>query len=134
MKIWALVSAMLLSVMVLLPGLSSAEDKMTGRIALHYVKTETIEVGDNVPGHILGVAQQTGLTFFSTGEVAKKSATFHFDLVKGKGTFGCRFIPLRRKRLLSLISSPPTGNLKETPTPASRCPIPGMGSTPNIWI
>ncbi len=25
--------------------------------------------------------------FYSTGEIAKKAATFHFDLMKGKGTF-----------------------------------------------
>jgi hypothetical protein len=47
---------------------------------------ETMEVGD-VPGHVLGIAQQTGLMFRSTGEVAKKAATFHFDLIKGRGTF-----------------------------------------------
>lgn len=86
MKRWALRLAMLLSVMVLLPGMSSADEKMTGRIVLHYAKSETIEVGD-VPGHILGVAQQTGLVFYATGQVAKKTATFNFDLLKGKGTF-----------------------------------------------
>ena len=86
MKQWERFLAMLLSVLALLPGLASADERMTGRIVLHYVKTETIEVGD-LPGHILGVAQQTGLTFHSTGEIGKKTATFHFDLVKGKGTF-----------------------------------------------
>lgn len=79
--------AMLLFVTVLLPRWASAAESMTGRIVLHYTKSETIDVGD-VPGHLLGVAQQTGLVFFSTGVVAKKTATFHFDLLKGKGTFG----------------------------------------------
>jgi len=88
MKGWALFLAMLLSVsVVLLPGISSAEEKLTGRIVLHYARLEIIEVGDNVPGHILGVAQQTGLVLWSTGQVGKKTATFTFDLVKGKGTF-----------------------------------------------
>ena len=87
MKRWALCLAMLLSVsFVLLPGPSSADEKMTGRIALHNIKVETIEVGD-VPGHILGIAQQTGLTFYSTGEVARKINAASFDFVKGKGTF-----------------------------------------------
>lgn len=86
MKRWALFLVMLLSAAVVFPGWSSADDKMTGRIALHYTKSETIDVGD-VPGHILGVAQQSGLVFHSTGAVGKKTATFHFDLVKGKGTF-----------------------------------------------
>jgi len=86
MKRWALFLAMSLSVMVLLPGLSSAEEKTTGRVVAHYTKMETMEVGD-VPGHVLGIAQQSGLMFYSTGEIAKKAATFHFDLMKGKGTF-----------------------------------------------
>jgi hypothetical protein len=47
---------------------------------------ESMEVGD-VPGHLLGVAQQTGLVFYSTGGIARKTATFTFDLMKGKGTF-----------------------------------------------
>ena len=88
MKRWGFFLAMLLSVsFVLLAGVSSADEKMTGRIVLHYTKSETIEVGDNVPGHILGVAQQNGLVLYSTGEVARKTATFTFDLVKGKGTW-----------------------------------------------
>jgi hypothetical protein len=86
MKRWVLFLAMLLYVMVLLPGLSSADEKMTGRIVAHYTKMETMEAGD-VPGHVLGIAQQTGLMFYSTGEIAKKAATFHFDLMKGKGSF-----------------------------------------------
>jgi len=87
MKRCGLFLAMLLSVSIgLLPGPSSADEKMTGRIALHNIKAETIEVGD-VPGHILGIAQQTGLTFYSTGEVARKINTASFDFVKGKGTF-----------------------------------------------
>ena len=86
MKRWARSLAMLISVMVLIPGSASADGKTTGRIVAHYTKMETSEVGD-VPGHVLGIAQQTGLMFYSTGEVAKKAATFHFDLVKGRGTF-----------------------------------------------
>jgi hypothetical protein len=87
MKRWALFLVVLLSVsFVLLPGFSSADEKTTGRVVAHFTKIETMEVGD-VPGHVLGVAQQTGLMFISTGEIATKAATLHFDLVKGKGTF-----------------------------------------------
>ena len=71
---------------LLVPRTQAADGKTTGRIVAHYTKMETMEVGD-VPGHVLGVAQQTGLMFYSTGEIAKKAATFHFDLTKGKGTF-----------------------------------------------
>jgi hypothetical protein len=83
----AIILATLLSVaVVLVPITAAADGNTTGRVVLHYNKTESIEVGD-VPGHVLGVAQQTGLIFYSTGEIAKKTTTFHFDLVKGKGTF-----------------------------------------------
>lgn len=87
MKRWALVGIGFLSVTVLLVSITQAADeKITGRIVAHYTKMETMEVGD-VPGHVLGIAQQTGLVFYSKGEVATKTTTFHFDLVKGKGTF-----------------------------------------------
>jgi hypothetical protein len=87
MKRCALILVPLLSMTVVLAPMTQAADgTMTGRIVAHYTKMETMEVGD-VPGHVLGVAQQTGLTFYSTGEVAKAAATFHFDLLKGKGTF-----------------------------------------------
>jgi hypothetical protein len=82
----AVIALVVMASVVLVPKSQAADEKMTGRIVLHYVKSETIEVGD-VPGHILGVAQQTGLVLYSTGGIAKKTATFTVDLVKGKGTF-----------------------------------------------
>ncbi len=72
--------------LVLAPMARAADEEVTGRVVAHYTKMETMEVGD-IPGHVLGVAQQSGLMFYATGEVAKKAATFHFDLTKGKGTF-----------------------------------------------
>ncbi len=87
MRMWAAIVVMSLSLAVaFVPMTRAADEKTTGRIVAHYTKMETMEVGD-VPGHVLGVAQQTGLMFYSTGEVARKAATFNFDLVKGKGTF-----------------------------------------------
>ena len=87
MKRWAVNFVILLVVTAfLVPTTRAADEKITGRIVLHYAKMETIEVGD-VPGHMLGVAQQTGLVMYSAGGVAKKTATFTFDLSKGKGTF-----------------------------------------------
>lgn len=84
---WAPVIIALLSMTVfLVPTTQAAEEKISGRIVLHYAKMETIEVGD-VPGHILGVAQQVGLVLYSSGGIAKKTATFTVDLLKGKGTF-----------------------------------------------
>ncbi len=84
---WATIIVTFLCMMgVLVPMAHAAGGTMAGRIVLHYIKSETIEVGD-VPGHILGVAQQTGLMFYSTGEIAKKTATINTDLLKGTGTF-----------------------------------------------
>jgi len=70
----------------LVPTTQAAEERITGRVIAHFTKTETMEVGD-VPGHVLGVAQQAGLMFPSTGEISRKAATLYFDLIKGKGTF-----------------------------------------------
>jgi hypothetical protein len=67
----AVIAWVVMASVVLVPITQAADEKMTGRIVLHYNKTESIEVGD-VPGHILGVSQQTGLIFYSTGEIAKK--------------------------------------------------------------
>jgi hypothetical protein len=82
----AVIALVVLVSVVLVPITQAADEKTTGRIVAHYTKMETMEVGD-VPGHVLGIAQQGGLVFYSTGEIAKKTATFHFDLLKGKGTF-----------------------------------------------
>lgn len=87
MKRWALLLVMLLSMTgFLVSTTQAADEKITGRVIAHFTKTETMEVGD-VPGHVLGVAQQAGLMFPSTGEISRKAATLHFDLIKGKGTF-----------------------------------------------
>src|SRR5574341_157649 len=48
------------------------------------------EVGD-IPGHVTGTIESSGLIFFSkgpsSGEIATTMATTRFDLVNGKGTF-----------------------------------------------
>lgn len=84
---WATFITMVLFMMIVfVSATKAADEKITGRVTAHFTKMETMEVGD-VPGHILGIAQQAGLMFYSTGQVAKKSATFHFDFMKGKGPF-----------------------------------------------
>lgn len=76
----------LFGMVVFVPTTQAEEGVVTGRIVAHYTKMETMEVGD-VPGHVLGIAQKTGLVFFSTGEAATYKGTFHADLIKGKGPF-----------------------------------------------
>lgn len=50
----------------------------------HYVKGESVEVGD-VPGHVAGVIQGAGLAFFAGGEVATHSMTILHDFRNGTG-------------------------------------------------
>jgi hypothetical protein len=85
-KVTAIVLVVMASVVLAASVMAESNEKVTGRSVLHYTKSETIEVGD-APGHVVGVGQQSGLVFYSTGEVAKKTATFHFDLLKGEGTY-----------------------------------------------
>ena len=87
MKRWALFLVVLFSVsFVLLPGVSGAEEKISGRFVYHTLKVETVEVGD-VPGHINGITQNAGLLFYSNGEIATIMGTNLFDYVDGKGMF-----------------------------------------------
>ena len=87
MKRWALFLVVLFSVsFVLLPGVSGAEEKISGRVVMHNLKVERFEVGD-VPGHIMGTSQNAGLMFISNGEIATHTGTVMFDYVNGKGTF-----------------------------------------------
>jgi hypothetical protein len=55
-----------------------------GRVVYHLVKTEVMQVGD-VPGHILGIVDQRGLSFPDTGEVGTWSTKVIVDLTNGTG-------------------------------------------------
>ena len=90
MRRWAPVAVAILFVTAFFVPTIQAEDEVAFRTVYHNHKVETMEASD-VPGHIIGVAQQSGLTFFTkgpaSGQIATTSNTFHFDTVKGKGTF-----------------------------------------------
>jgi len=90
MKRWGLFLAMLLSVTVLLVPMAKAADEVAARSVYHTQKVEMMEAGD-VPGHIVGVAQQSGLTFYTkgpaSGQIATRMANLYYDVVKWKGTF-----------------------------------------------
>lgn len=89
MKRWAAIVGTLLSMTVFLVPMTQAADEVAGRVVYHTQKVETVEVGD-VPGHVLGVAQQSGLLFFTkgpaSGEIGTRAGTLLFDIVNGKGT------------------------------------------------
>jgi len=90
MKRWAVIFMTLLSVTVVLAPMTQAADEVAGRVVYHTQKAEMFEAGD-VPGHIVGVAQQSGLTFFTKGPVSGQIATrmmyTSYDVVKWKGSY-----------------------------------------------
>ena len=87
MKRWGLFLAMLLSVtVVLLPGVSGADEKISGRFVQHNVKNEMVNVV-GVPGHIKGVTHAAGLLFFANGEIGTTESNTMYDYVNGKGTW-----------------------------------------------
>lgn len=87
---WATIIATVLSMTVVLAPMSQAADEHAGRVVYHTLKAEAMETGD-VPGHVVGVAHQSGLTFYTkgsaSGQIAARTANLYYDVVKGKGTF-----------------------------------------------
>jgi hypothetical protein len=69
---------------VLVPALAPAQDLGTSRRVQSTAEIKTVEVGD-VPGHVVGVVQFKGLTFFADGEIATHSNPAMFDLTNGSG-------------------------------------------------
>ena len=90
MKRWAVIIVTFLSLTIVFVPMTQAADEVAGRVVYHTQKVETMEAGD-VPGHIVGVVQQSGLTFFTRGPVSGQIATrmmnTYYDVVKGKGPF-----------------------------------------------
>jgi hypothetical protein len=55
------------------------------RQVMFYTKTEVLQIG-NVPDHIIGIYDQTGLASLETGEVASATLKGTLDYIKGSGT------------------------------------------------
>jgi len=68
----------------LLAGQALAADIDNSRTVYHMNKVEAIEVGD-VAGHVIGVAEASGLSFEGDGEVAIYTVKFFFDYIDGSG-------------------------------------------------
>ncbi len=62
----------------------AADDLGTGRRVQNTTAVRTVEVGD-VAGHVVGVVEFKGLTFFATGEIASHVNSATFDLIDGSG-------------------------------------------------
>jgi hypothetical protein len=65
-------------------SLAGAET-MKFRQVQFYTKGEVLQIGD-VPDHIIGIYDQTGLASFETGEVASLALKGTLDYIKGSGT------------------------------------------------
>jgi hypothetical protein len=87
---WTAINVVLIAMTVVLVPMTQAADDVAGRTVYHTLKAEVMEVGD-VPGHVVGVVQQPGLTFYTkgpaSGQTASRMSTTYFDTVNGKGTF-----------------------------------------------
>lgn len=67
------------------PVASADDDVSSGRRVQDTTSTQAVEVGDK-PGHVVGVVEFKGLTFFEGGEIATHVNTATFDLTEGTGT------------------------------------------------
>jgi hypothetical protein len=63
---------------------AAADDLGSGRRVQNTTAVQTVDVGD-VPGHVVGVIEFKGLTFFAGGEIASHVNSATFDLVNGNG-------------------------------------------------
>jgi len=90
MKRWAVIIATFLALTFVFMPMTHAADDVAGRVVYHTQKAEMFEVGD-VPGHIVGIAQQSGLTFFTkgpaSGQIATRMMYTSYDVVKWKGSY-----------------------------------------------
>jgi len=90
MKRLAVIFVTLVSMTVVLVPMTQAADEVAGRVVYHTQKAEMFEAGD-VPGHIVGIAQQSGLTFFTkgpaSGQIATRMMNTSYDVVKWKGSY-----------------------------------------------
>jgi len=92
-RLWFAILAVIILVGFTAMSLAGAEKTVQekGRSVYHFVKTEVMKVGD-VPGHVVGVADTSGLAFFGTGEVANLSQKIILDLTNGSGPHRAYFV------------------------------------------
>ena len=65
-------------------AVQAGAETMKWRAVQFYTKGEVLQVGD-VPDHIIGIYDQTGLASFETGEVASLALKGTLDYTKGSG-------------------------------------------------
>ena len=78
-------AVLLIAASLLLSATQARAQTVKFRSVFHSIKVEEIEVGD-VPGHVVGVIEDIGLTFYENGKIATMSSVFTFDNTYGIGT------------------------------------------------
>jgi hypothetical protein len=76
--------ALIVAAGLVVPALGLAQDLGTSRRVQGTAEVTSVEVGD-VEGHVVGVVEFKGLTFFEGGEIATHSNPATFDLTNGSG-------------------------------------------------
>src|SRR5688500_17578957 len=66
------------------PASAQAQDLGVSRRVQGTAAITSVEVGD-VPGHVVGLVEFKGLTFFADGEIATHTNPATFDLTNGSG-------------------------------------------------
>ena len=69
---------------LVVPPPAYGQDLGTSRRVQGTANVTTVEIGD-VPGHVVGVVEFKGLSFFADGEVATHTNPATFDLTNGSG-------------------------------------------------
>jgi hypothetical protein len=80
---WSAILAVIILVAFTI-AVQAVAETIKGRLVQFIAKAEVIQVGD-VPDHIIGVYDQTGLASFDTGEVASLALKGTLDYIKGSG-------------------------------------------------
>jgi len=78
-------AVLLIAASLLLSATQARTETVKFRGVFHQIKVEDIEVGD-VPGNVIGIAENKGLVFFENGEVATYSEVLTFDFTNGSFT------------------------------------------------
>jgi hypothetical protein len=76
--------ALVVAAGVVVPAFAQAQDLGNSRRVQGTAAITSVEVGD-VAGHVVGVVEFKGLTFFEGGEIATHSNPATFDLTDGSG-------------------------------------------------
>ena len=82
---WILFGVLIIAAWLLGSVTQAGAETLKWRQVHFYTKAEVLQIGD-VPDHIIGIYDHTGLASFETGEVASFAVKGTLDYIKGSGT------------------------------------------------